>query len=38
VAEVDGSVYNPEGLDYQALKDYIKEHKGVKGFPGAEYY
>lgn len=38
VAEHDGSIYNPKGIDYQALKDYITQHKGVKGFPGAEYY
>lgn len=38
VAEVDGSIYNPQGLDYQAVKDYILENKGVKGFPNAEYF
>ncbi len=38
VAEHDGSIYNPEGIDYQALKDYISQNKGVKGFPGAQYF
>ena len=38
VAEVDGSIYNPDGLDYQAVKDYIIQNKGVKGYPGAEYF
>lgn len=38
VAEHDGSIYNPNGIDYQALKDYITQNKGVKGFPGAEYF
>ena len=35
VAEIDGSIYNPEGIDYAALKEHISIHKGVKGFPGA---
>jgi glutamate dehydrogenase (NAD(P)+) len=38
VAEVDGSIYNPEGIDYAELKDYITQNKGVKGFPKAEYF
>jgi glutamate dehydrogenase (NAD(P)+) len=38
VAEHDGSIYNPNGIDYQALRDHIAQNKGVKGFPGAEYY
>lgn len=39
VAERDGSIYNAEGLDFQAVKDYINANEGcVKGFPGAEYF
>lgn len=38
VAEIDGSIYNPNGINYQELADYIKINKGVKGFPGAEYF
>ena len=38
VSQHDGSVYNPEGIDYQALKDHIILNKGVKGFKGAEYF
>jgi glutamate dehydrogenase (NAD(P)+) len=38
VAEHDGSIYNPEGINYQELFQYIQTNKGVKGFPGAEYY
>lgn len=38
VAEHDGSIYNPDGIDYLALKEHISIHKGVKGFAGAEYF
>ena len=38
IAEVDGSIYNPNGFDYQEVADYIKKNKGVIGFPGAEYF
>jgi glutamate dehydrogenase/leucine dehydrogenase len=38
VAEVGGSIYNPNGLDYQAVKDYLTEHKTLKGFPDVEFY
>lgn len=38
VAEVDGSIYNPEGIDFNEVKDYIRENKGVKGFPNAEFF
>lgn len=29
--EWDGCVYNAQGIDVQELKNYIVEHKGVKG-------
>lgn len=38
VAEIDGSIYNPNGFNYQEVADYIRVNGGVKGFPGAEYY
>ena len=38
VADVDGSIYNPNGLDYQEVKDYIVSNGGLRGFPNAEYF
>lgn len=35
VAEYDGSIYNPEGLNVEEVKDYISKNKGLKGFPNA---
>ena len=35
--ERDGAVQNPDGLDIEALKDWIGEHGGVKGFEGGRY-
>ena len=37
VIERDGAVQNPDGLDIEALKDWIGEHGGVKGFEGGRY-
>jgi glutamate dehydrogenase/leucine dehydrogenase len=37
VAEYDGSIYNPEGLDVEEVKNYITQNKGLKGFPKAEF-
>jgi len=38
VAERDGGVFNPDGLDIEALKDYLLQNKySVKGFPGGTY-
>ena len=37
VIERDGAVQNPDGLDIEALKDWIGEHGGVKGFEGGSY-
>ena len=35
VSEVDGSIYNPNGLDYQDVKDYLIKNKGLRGYPHA---
>ncbi|WP_299668427.1 Glu/Leu/Phe/Val dehydrogenase dimerization domain-containing protein [uncultured Ruegeria sp.] len=37
VAERDGVVRNPTGLDIEALKAHIAVHNGVAGFPGGEF-
>ena len=36
VADINGGVFNPNGLDLPALLEYMKESKTVKGFPGGE--
>lgn len=38
VVEKDGALYNPEGIDPDALATYMKEKGTVLGFPGAELY
>ena len=37
VGELDGTVWNPDGLDIAKLTAHFAKHKGVKGFPEAEY-
>ncbi len=37
VEDIDGAVYNPEGIDPDELLVYIGEHRGVKGFPGSRH-
>ena len=32
IQEWDGCVYNPEGIDIDALKEYFSDHKGVQGY------
>merc|ERR1712110_944573 len=38
IAEWDGSIWNPNGIDPKALEDYKLEHGTIVGFPGAEPY
>eukprot|EP00088_Acartia_fossae_P007404 TRINITY_DN1347_c0_g1_i10.p1 TRINITY_DN1347_c0_g1~~TRINITY_DN1347_c0_g1_i10.p1 ORF type:complete len:556 (-),score=215.18 TRINITY_DN1347_c0_g1_i10:658-2325(-) len=38
IAEWDGSIYNPEGIDPKALEDYKLDHGTIVGFPGAKAY
>jgi glutamate dehydrogenase (NAD(P)+) len=35
VSDVSGGVQSAEGLDVAGLLSWVKDHKGVKGFPGA---
>ncbi len=37
VIEHDGLVRNPQGLDIDALKSYITQNGGVKGFTGGQF-
>lgn len=37
IIERDGALYNPDGLDVQAVRDWIVRHGGVTGFPDANY-
>jgi glutamate dehydrogenase (NAD(P)+) len=36
IAEVDGGIYNKNGLDLTALLEYRRRHGTIQGFPGAE--
>lgn len=36
VSDVDGAVRNPNGIDVPALQAWVKAHRTVTGFPGAE--
>ena len=38
VAEYDGSIFNPQGIDPHSLEEYKLEHGTIVGFPGAEPY
>ena len=35
IIERDGALFNPNGLDVEAVRDWIAKHGGVKGFPDA---
>jgi glutamate dehydrogenase (NAD(P)+) len=38
VSEVEGAIYNPKGLDINAVLKFRKETGSILGFPGAESY
>lgn len=38
VAEIDGSIYNPNGMDPRELEDYKLSRGSIMGFPGAQKY
>jgi len=38
IAEWDGSIYNPDGIDPKALEEYKIENGTIVGFPGAMPY
>ncbi len=38
IAEWDGGLYNPNGIDIEALVEYKKRNRTIHGFPGAEPY
>lgn len=38
VAEWDGSIYNPDGMDPDEIFNYKNLKKGVKGFPKSQDY
>jgi glutamate dehydrogenase (NAD(P)+) len=35
IIERDGALFNPDGLDVEAVREWIAKHGGVKGFPDA---
>ena len=38
VCDVFGGLYNPDGIDIEALTEYVKQNKKVVDFPGAEAF
>jgi glutamate dehydrogenase (NAD(P)+) len=36
VADINGGVFNPHGLDIPALLEFVEQSKTVQGFPGGE--
>ena len=37
IIERDGAIYDPRGLDVQAVRAFMAEHGGVAGYPGARF-
>ncbi|SPF78271.1 Glu/Leu/Phe/Val family dehydrogenase [Pseudoprimorskyibacter insulae] len=37
IIERDGALYNPDGLDVDAVREWIVKHGGVTGFPDASH-
>ncbi|KAI7796786.1 glutamate dehydrogenase 1b [Triplophysa rosa] len=38
IAEIDGSIWNPNGIDPKELEDYKLQHGSIVGFPNAQPY
>ncbi|XP_074475746.1 glutamate dehydrogenase 1b isoform X1 [Sebastes fasciatus] len=38
IGEIDGAIYNSEGIDPKQLEDYKLQHGTIVGFPGAKPY
>ncbi len=38
IMEWDGCLYDPAGLNVEHVKNHMREHGGIAGFPGAVYY
>ncbi|KAM6898839.1 glutamate dehydrogenase 1b [Lycodopsis pacificus] len=38
IGEIDGAIYNAEGIDPKQLEDYKLQHRTIVGFPGAKAY
>uniref|UniRef100_A0A673ATU4 Glutamate dehydrogenase n=1 Tax=Sphaeramia orbicularis TaxID=375764 RepID=A0A673ATU4_9TELE len=38
IGEIDGAIYNPEGIDPKQLEDYKLQNGTIVGFPGARPY
>ncbi|MBI2343429.1 MAG: Glu/Leu/Phe/Val dehydrogenase [Deltaproteobacteria bacterium] len=36
VSDMTGAVYHPAGLDLEAVREYLAQHRYLKGFPGGE--
>ena len=36
VSDVNGGIYNPKGLSYDAMVAYVEKNKTLKGYPNAE--
>ena len=36
VSDVSGAIHNPDGVDVAKLIDYVKDRRGVAGFPGSQ--
>ena len=36
ISDVSGAIHNPDGIDVVKLIDYVKDRRGVAGFPGAQ--
>jgi glutamate dehydrogenase (NAD(P)+) len=37
VSDLSGGVYHPHGLDLKAIDEWVKEHRYLEGFKGAEW-